>query len=734
MKGTIEMKDKFFSLLRTGFFFAITLAMTAGVFAQTSPEELVNQLTGKAQAPALEAAQLAESYQKALDYLIPLMDAEKVESRYNPQIQLQNLGSYAARPGADAQREVFAKVLIQNLEKPQVSGVVKNWFVLQLERIGKEESVEPLAKLLKSDDVNLCDYARRALEKNPAPAATDVLLKELSAAKDANGKIGLINSLGQRKAEKAVDAIKSSLDDKDAQVACAAAGALAQIGDKNSVDALFAVLENKDGALQKKAGQGLVFAAGELMNRNDRAAAGKIFDDLNKSLDKMTSKSKDINFFYLRVAALNGLTACVPDQGAKLVVKMAQDADPKVRAAAVMAARQAPTKDAAEALGQLLPKLDADGQKQVLTLLAERGDLSSVKYAKEAIKSEDEFVRLAAIQTLTRIGCDESAATLLELAATAQGETQKDAQKGLARMSGPMVDETLLACAASGKPESRAVAIGLLGERQVAGVTEKLVAYAGEEDAKISAAALKAMGDVAAGNDVASLAGLLVGAKSPEARKSGEAALKSALGKATDKEEAVNLVVEKMNGAQPDGKLAMIRTLSAAGSASALKVVTEAAQSADENTREAGIRTLSNWPNFDAGAPLLEAVSKADLPMPHYVLATTGAIRLVKESKSAPIEKRTDLCLALLDKARRPDEKKLAIAALGSLPSQPAVDRLMKLAQEPEFKLEAGLAAMELAGSMRRTNREGAKKIAEDIRKLDVSPEVNSRADRLMNN
>jgi HEAT repeat protein len=729
MKGTMEMKDKFYSFVRIGLFFAIALGLTAGVFAQTSPEELIKQLTGKAQAP--EAAQLADSYQKALDYLIPLMAADKVESRYNPQIQLQNLGSYAARPGADAQREAFAKALIQNLDKPQVNGVVKNWFVLQLERVGGAESVEPLAKLLKSDDANLRDYARRALEKNPAPAATDVLLKELAAAKDVNVRIGLINSLGQRKAEKAVADIKSALEDKEVKVACAAVGALADIGNKDSVDTLFSVLEKKSGAVQVKAGQGLVYAGRELIDRHDRAAAGQIFEKLSQALDK--PKSKENSLFFLRVAALNGLVACVPDQGVKQVVAMAQDADPKVRAAAVQAARQAPTKDALTALSQLMPKLDADGQIQVLTLLAERGDLSSVKYAKDALKSDNEPVRVAAIQTLTRLGCDEGAGALLELAVGAQGETQKAAREGLARMAGPLVDEALLASAASGKPENRAAAIGLLGERQVSGVAEKLVAYAAEEDEKVSAAALKALGDVASANDVASLAGLLAGAKSVEARKSGEAALKNALGKAADKEAAAKLVVEKLNGAQqPEGKLALIRTLSGAGSVTALKAVTEAAQATDDTVREAGIRALSNWPNFEAGTPLLEVASKADLPMPQYVLAATGVIRLVKESKLAPLDKRTELCLAVLDKARRPDEKKLAIAALGSLPGQQASDRLKKLAQEPEFKVEAGLAAVELAGNMRRTDKDGAKKLAEEIRKLDISPEVNSRADELL--
>ena len=64
-------------------------------------DELLQQLCGKAEAPAHDAAQLAQAYQKAVDHLLPLMSAEDVGSRYAPQIVLQDMGSHAARPGAE---------------------------------------------------------------------------------------------------------------------------------------------------------------------------------------------------------------------------------------------------------------------------------------------------------------------------------------------------------------------------------------------------------------------------------------------------------------------------------------------------------------------------------------------------------------------------------------------------------------------------------------------------------
>ena len=118
----------------------VGLSIATAAHAQTG-EELVAQLTGKAQGPARDAAQWTEAYQKAVDYLLPLMSAEDVGSRYAPQILLQDMGSYAARPGAEAQRLALAQVMVKTLEQAKMENTVRNWFILQLERIGKAESV-----------------------------------------------------------------------------------------------------------------------------------------------------------------------------------------------------------------------------------------------------------------------------------------------------------------------------------------------------------------------------------------------------------------------------------------------------------------------------------------------------------------------------------------------------------------------------------------------------------------
>ena len=95
---------------------AIALLAVPTVTRAQTTDDLIRQLCGKAEAPARNAQQLAEAYQKAIDALLPLMSADDVGSRYQHQIALQDMGSYAARPGAEMERESLAKVMAKTLE------------------------------------------------------------------------------------------------------------------------------------------------------------------------------------------------------------------------------------------------------------------------------------------------------------------------------------------------------------------------------------------------------------------------------------------------------------------------------------------------------------------------------------------------------------------------------------------------------------------------------------------
>lgn len=690
----------------------IFLTTARNAYAQDM-DVLLNQLCGKAETPNRNAEQLAQAYEKAIDYLLPLMSADDVGSRYQYQIALQNISSYASRPGAETERRALAIVLCRKIETADMPATVRNWFVLQLERIGKDESVKTLTNLLLSQDKELRDYARRALEKNPSDAALQSLEQALKQAGDSAWKAAFANSIRQRSEFETVVKQNQVLE--------------------QSAEVITSTLKKGSGPNQLAAARGLVDIAGMLIKQQKFEKAMSIYDDLNNwaiEQEKRPGEGQDV--FFVRKAALNGIAMCDGQRAVDVVTSAMRSENPKIRSVAVKAARNAPTKDAMRALSEMLARLDPYYQQQVLGLIADKGDLSSVKFVKGVLDSETESVRLAAIETLTRIGGDEAAEALLKIAVDNDGAVPKAAYAGLSVMVGPRVEEIIKARAALGDINGRVVAIGLLGQRRTAGSLESLLAYAADNNGQISAAAFKALPAVADSDDIPTLADLLTKTESGGARQNAVAALRAVLAKTTGKDAAAQILVDKMKASGTEARLLMLSTLNALGGPVALKTVTEATKASDEALSDVGIRTLSEWPDYEAAEILLGIASNPETTLTHHVLAIRGAIRLIKSSDSAPVNDRTALCFKAFEQARRDEEKKLAISAMGSIPNAEVARRLLELTKNLNLKAEAGLGAVELAGNMLRTDRQAARDLAQKIRDLNISDEINRRADRII--
>ena len=105
----------------------------------------------------------------------------------------------------------------------------------QLAVCGGAENVPALAALLTA--ISTSDMARIALERIPGAEADAALTDALGKADDKS-KIGIVNSLGVRKAASAVAAIAPLLKSKDPLLAEAAAAALGHIGGADATKAL----------------------------------------------------------------------------------------------------------------------------------------------------------------------------------------------------------------------------------------------------------------------------------------------------------------------------------------------------------------------------------------------------------------------------------------------------------------------------------------------------------------
>ena len=125
--------------------------------------------------------------------------------------------------------------LVEILKNPKASTFEKAKACQRLAVVGTKDAVPALAALLPDEKLNC--YARCGLEGIADPAV-DEALRDAATKLHGRQLVGVSNSIGQRRDAKAVELLAKLLDDKDAAVASAAAGALGRIGTPEAAWAL----------------------------------------------------------------------------------------------------------------------------------------------------------------------------------------------------------------------------------------------------------------------------------------------------------------------------------------------------------------------------------------------------------------------------------------------------------------------------------------------------------------
>jgi HEAT repeat protein len=679
-------------------------------------EEALQELSGEADAPPRTIPQLREDYRATLDYLIPRIAAKKASERFEPQITLQDVASHAGRPGAEEERMELCAAMIGRLsrETPQPTRV---WIVRQLGRVGKAESVPALKQLLRDEDPQLREVARRALENNPAPSASDALRAELKRPGETRWRIGLINALAQRRDTVSVPLFADQLDDSDKSVGAAAAAGLAAIANNEAAEALWAAYESEKGMARSLLAMGRTMAS-----RGERKAAAETFRKLYRSEEAVS----------VRAAALVGLAACDSDYVSDLALEAMRSEESALQSAAIESARAVLNPKLIRSMAETLSETGPEIQVQTLGLLADRGNSASLPDVIEMLDSSDEPVRVAAAIVVGRIGRPESVDALLEVLTEREGSERKAAEQALAETSGQGVRERLVRRAASGKSETRAAAIKSLASRNDTDALPSLMDYALEDDDAVSRAAFKSLERMAGDDEIPALAKMLVKAKDEDVRQGLEKALKSACGRCEASDAAADLLLPFLKSKNVKSRRALLSALSALGGRTAMEAVVEALSDPNADIRGAAIRSLSDWPDFEAVDDLLVIASDTETNLTHHALAVGGMTRLVRECDEEPVDRRLEAAQAVLRIARRSQEKKKALAALGTVPDAASAETVVALMKEPELRDEAARAALALGKELKDSDPDTVRELAKAVRRLKVSKDMKRQADEML--
>jgi HEAT repeat protein len=552
---------------------------------------------------------------------------------------------------------------------------------------GTKDAVPALAPLLS--DPQLASWARIALEAIPGPAA-DAALRDAMGKLQGKLLVGVINSIAVRRDAKAVSGLVKKLKDTDPEVASAAAVALGRIGGADAAKALSQSLPVAPAAVRPAIAEGCILCAERLLAQSKAADAVKLYDTVRAA---SVPRQKMLE-------ATRGAILARQSAGLPLLLEQLRSPDKALFGIGLRTARELPGRAVTEALAAELPRTSPDRQSYLLLALADRSDDAVLPAVVAAAGSGPQKLRLTAIGILDRLGNPASVSALLGAAADSNPDLAQAALAALARLPGNEVDAELLTRLPSTTGKARQVLIELAGQRHLDRALPAIVSSAEDPDAGVRAAAVQAIGILGDDKQVAGLAKLLQSNQSPKERADLEMALLAITGRAGAR--AVPSLLPLAQNSDSAVRIIGLHVLAAAGGPEALAAVKAAVEDKDETVQDDAVRTLSTWPNNwpeDSGVaePLL-ALAKSSGKTSYQVLALRGYLQYVQGDKQLKDDEKAGKVTELLPLIKRPEEKRLAIAAIGAIPNAGALELLATFAADPAVAEDACSAIVKLAG------------------------------------
>ncbi len=560
---------------------------------------------------------------------------------------------------------------------------------------GSDAAVPDLAKLLS--DAQFASWARIALEAIPG-AVVDEALRKATDSLDGNLLVGTINSIGVRRDANAVETLTARLQDKDGEVASAAAVALGRIGNDAAAKSLRLSLASAPGYVRSAVAEGCVLCAERLHAAGKSADAVAIYDEVRRA---------DVPKQRIIEGTRGAILARSPQEGLPLLLEQFRSADKALFQLALGTAREFPGNAVDKALATEMARATPDRAALIIQAMADRKETVVLAAVLEAAGSGPKPVRLSAIGALGRVGDVSCLPLLLDAAIDADTDLAQAAKGTLADLPGAKVDAQIVALLAKAEGKKYPLLIELVGKRRIEATTALLKAM-DHADKTVRSVALIALGETVTLKNLSVLVTQAIAPKRAEDASVAQLALKTASIRMPDREACAAELTTALNRSPDATKSVLLEILGDVGGTKALNTIGLAAKSKDAQLQDVGSRLLGKWNSVEA-APVLLDLAKTAPEEKYQVRALRGYIGLVRKFPMADQE-RAAMCQKAFDASRQPAEQKLVLDVIKLHPGVETLKLAIKTMQVADLKDEATQATLVVAQKL------GAKGV--DVREL----------------
>jgi HEAT repeat protein len=559
-----------------------------------------------------------------------------------------------------------------------------------LRRIGTEKSVPGLGVMLLEAETS--DMARYALEKIPGDAAAKALMDALSNARGPK-KIGLISSLGERRAGEATPLLGRLLQGRDENEAAAAATALGKIGGSEASAFLSASLDRARGELKSRVTSALLLGAENFASEKKYPQATAIYDRVLTSRPSLVAKQ----------AALKGKIGVAGTSGAKIILSALESRDSETHPPAIAMIKAGFDADSIGPVLKLLPKLPEQSQVQLLNVLADYPKEIVLGTILKTAESPRPEVRIASIRALGKIGDASVVSFLAGRAAQSAGKERIAARESLSNLKGAEADRAVLQGLEGSQNQGiRNELVLAVKDRGIHEGKDLLIKLLESPSASTRIQAAKALKEIATLADLRFLITVMLRMEDESEiseMQSTVAALALKIVRPYARADAVAAAMA--SEAEPKKRGTLIGVLGKIGDDSSLPAVRKALEDPDPVVVEAAVRALAMWPTISARDDVL-SIAKNSQNLNHKVLSLRAYVRMIglepyRSPRGATVSLKEALRLA-----ERPEEKKLVLGALPDFACEEALTVAESLLATEEVRAEAQAAVEKISEKLKK--------------------------------
>ncbi len=559
----------------------------------------------------------------------------------------------------------------------------KQMICFQISVHGSKSSIKPLQKLLNSPQT--FEIALFALERLPEKAADKALINYLKKSAD----IGVINTLGRKRSEKALSVLKTLITHSDGKIRKAAIRAIGEISGKKALDVL------QKGHSKTTATEKSVYSKAMLI------CAGKLLESeqyIQKAISTYKILTASSESKSVRNAAFIGLVNSDKNKASDLVYDAITNHDKDLIASAIALIPTACSNENMQMIAKLLPSLEPIHRVQLYSAFIAAGNHSVTENIITSLDPANDELTKAGVAAISQLGDSSHVETLLNLVID-HPKYEEIVLKKLALMKGRSIDRAMLEImehTGTGTP-TQLLIVKAFADRLTANIEEQLIAnLRNVQDSRLRREIIKTLAVVAQPSYFLPIFEFLFQAKNSTELRELEKTLASIARKISDSTEQIQTILNKYEVVE-DEELqgALLGILGRIGNPGAMPFIQNALSNPTYRIQKAAYHALAVWPTTEPLNRLLNLVDSTEI-RELRAIALHGYIRMIPELSELNAEEKLIHYQAALNKAATINDKQIIFASMSELPTIATLDIFDDYLDDPGTKSYVEQAIVEI--------------------------------------